>query len=657
MAGFVSPRAQVLSDFESTSDWTSYPDTGASVVLSTVPGVDSDALQLNYNLSGGNFVSITNNTVGGLNFTALGANALQFSYRASPLVNTLQIQLADSDGATTGSSDKLTYKQLVLGDNAWHSILVPLSGFSLYPDGNNSFDPASVSHLSFGLTKDDGSAGMGVVSFDDFKLYHLEGPSSLVNSYENFVPDCSSLNSCINERTPPLASGAFDVNRPDWGSSQIVTTQAHTGTHSREIHYTLPSGTAGFVGFSEGVGPSESMVGATAPRTAVLGTDEIVFYAKGLAGGEKLRLQVKSTDLLYPFPTKYLPVELTTSWQRIAVPFGDFKALDSRLDLDSISQIVFLFEPDPVTHLDPGVGRVYIDDVSLSRPSAPAPSFVKTLEDFSGSKIITRYGEYSPTGEATVALSFEKDPSVPGSSADNKVGRLNYSFAVGVSTPYAVVERALGVNFVADPALRFRFKGETSANDIEVKVTDADGTVYRKVLSDVTNTGGVWKSAEIPVDRFSFFTAGADSNLDWRRVSEIELVVARGVAAAGTVAFDLLESVPGVDFSKSGIGRVITRVSTPDNPFSPNGDGVKDLFHLNYNLAQVSRVRWRVFSLQGIPIKTVDDASRPAGDHVIEWDGTDAAGRLVANGLYFYVLDADGADGTDSFKQVVAVIR
>lgn len=49
-------------------------------------------------------------------------------------------------------------------------------------------------------------------------------------------------------------------------------------------------------------------------------------------------------------------------------------------------------------------------------------------------------------------------------------------------------------------------------------------------------------------------------------------------------------------------------------------------------------VSLRIFNIMGKEIKTLINNIQPAGTYTIEWDGTDATGRKVPGGIYFYQL-------------------
>jgi flagellar hook assembly protein FlgD len=58
-------------------------------------------------------------------------------------------------------------------------------------------------------------------------------------------------------------------------------------------------------------------------------------------------------------------------------------------------------------------------------------------------------------------------------------------------------------------------------------------------------------------------------------------------------------------------------------------------------------VRLRIFDVKGRIVRTLVDKSQGAGDHVSVWDGTDDQGRAVSSGVYSYLLEAPGFDGSE----------
>ena len=75
------------------------------------------------------------------------------------------------------------------------------------------------------------------------------------------------------------------------------------------------------------------------------------------------------------------------------------------------------------------------------------------------------------------------------------------------------------------------------------------------------------------------------------------------------------------------------------NPFNPSTT-------IPYRLPAPAHVRLEVFNLLGQRVATLVDEEQQAGLHTAAWNGTDAAGRPVAAGLYLYRLRGIGTSGT-----------
>ncbi|MER3522830.1 MAG: hypothetical protein C4326_01860 [Ignavibacteria bacterium] len=112
----------------------------------------------------------------------------------------------------------------------------------------------------------------------------------------------------------------------------------------------------------------------------------------------------------------------------------------------------------------------------------------------------------------------------------------------------------------------------------------------------------------------------------------------------------------------------VNMTMTPDGPTSAGGSGsVPDQYalHQNYpnpfnpsttitfSLPVQSRVTLKVYNMLGQEVASlVHNADHPAGIFDVVWNGTDAVGRAVASGLYFYKLHATAANGGNIFTAV-----
>lgn len=652
-------HATVLDVFDSTTPWTVSADEGSTLAVSTATGESGQALALQFKLGRGRWAGVSKDLHSPVNFTGLDINAVRFFYKAQSHRNTIEFKLTDSDFLDPGDSTKAVLKFPAVADGQWHEVLAPLQSFETWKDtglggdtDSATFDWTAVSHVSYGVSLDtvtlrsDGFLGSDTILFDDISFYHLDAPVSLVNNFENAVPGCSATNTCANDRPAPENSGAFPFDHPEWGSSVIVSSTASSGAHSREIRYTLNGG--GFYGFYE-----------VLEIVSVLPTDRVEFDARGVAGNEPLRVQVKSSNqTASPYATVNLPQPLTTGWQSFSIPFSSLAAvggLAQPLDLNAVSEIIFLFEHSGTNKS----GVVYVDNIRIVRPGAVSNgAVVSTWDDFSSDKGgYKQYVRDDPVENTNLKFSFDVDESINGQ--DNKVGRLDYDFlSTAGDVPYAVVERGVGINLLAEPAIRLRYKGVYAVGNIEIRLTDADGTMFKKTLYNGSDSKGQWKSVTVPIDQFSFSWQGSDNNLNLDLLSQIGVFLAPGETGAGTLMLDTLEIVKQDSLSKTDLGGLLSSVVTPDNPFSPNGDGLKDEFTVNFELEDAARVVFRVFSLQGVPVRSIDLGSQPAGANVITWDGRNEEGDLLANGIYFFVLEAKSDfSGDQTFRQVVGIAR
>ena len=63
---------------------------------------------------------------------------------------------------------------------------------------------------------------------------------------------------------------------------------------------------------------------------------------------------------------------------------------------------------------------------------------------------------------------------------------------------------------------------------------------------------------------------------------------------------------------------------------------------VRFSLARPTDVELYVLNVRGQRVRTLLDGQRPAGDHVVTWDGRGGEGRRLASGVYLLVLKVDG---------------
>ncbi|MBN1561893.1 T9SS type A sorting domain-containing protein [candidate division KSB1 bacterium] len=69
------------------------------------------------------------------------------------------------------------------------------------------------------------------------------------------------------------------------------------------------------------------------------------------------------------------------------------------------------------------------------------------------------------------------------------------------------------------------------------------------------------------------------------------------------------------------------------NPFNP-------VTSIEYTLPTCSQVMLTIYDIQGQLVKTLVNATQPAGVYSIQWDGTNAAGDPVPSGIFIYQMQA-----------------
>lgn len=80
---------------------------------------------------------------------------------------------------------------------------------------------------------------------------------------------------------------------------------------------------------------------------------------------------------------------------------------------------------------------------------------------------------------------------------------------------------------------------------------------------------------------------------------------------------------------------VIHPLIVQPNPFNPQATII-------FFTDQPQRVRGSVYDLRGRLVAELTDQQFPAGEHSVEWQGRDVAGRAVPSGEYFFRVDIGG---------------
>ncbi len=103
-----------------------------------------------------------------------------------------------------------------------------------------------------------------------------------------------------------------------------------------------------------------------------------------------------------------------------------------------------------------------------------------------------------------------------------------------------------------------------------------------------------------------------------------------GSWSAGTVTFHEASTAVA---ERAGLRPSVTRLlAAAPNPFNPSTT-------LALDLAQAVTVGWRIYDARGVRVRTLLCGPLPAGRHVLSWNGTDDAGRALASGVYYTLVE------------------
>ena len=175
---------------------------------------------------------------------------------------------------------------------------------------------------------------------------------------------------------------------------------------------------------------------------------------------------------------------------------------------------------------------------------------------------------------------------------------------------------------------------EIDRDDIVVEVGDRTIPASEYTLAAVTDSGG----ADSRWYRLSY-SALTDPEFD--RAVRISATDAAGQTASFVILIEGGESI------------LIRHVANHPNPFTTPG-GTRIIYSLNQSGADVTI---RIFTVGGRLIRVFEDASNDINYNEVFWDGTDAEGDVVANGLYLYTIDVDTDDGGSTSAGVGRMVK
>ncbi|HEX9653213.1 MAG TPA: T9SS type A sorting domain-containing protein [bacterium] len=90
------------------------------------------------------------------------------------------------------------------------------------------------------------------------------------------------------------------------------------------------------------------------------------------------------------------------------------------------------------------------------------------------------------------------------------------------------------------------------------------------------------------------------------------------------------------DDHNPGLPSTVRLLNNYPNPFNPSTN-------IAYVLPNSALVKLTIYNIMGQKIRTLVNENQSAGEHRLEWNGTDDNGRTVSSGVYLYRLETPGA--------------
>jgi len=254
---------------------------------------------------------------------------------------------------------------------------------------------------------------------------------------------------------------------------------------------------------------------------------------------------------------------------------------------------------------------------------------------------------------------------------------------LAMSKPDSMVFSCTAVDYDGDPLTYRWFVNERSFSGPTFVFRSFDHPrgslrIHVEISDGVKTTRSCeWVMLVTQVDLTSFtaaFEPFAGVRLSWRVASELNnagfdvlrstsehsgfsAVTRRLIAATGTGSYEFIDSTAvagmryfyqlqdlSLDGSRTLHGPVQVDLALPaqfavlqnyPNPFNPET-------RIRFQLPASGRTRVAVFNTLGQMVRSLADASLPAGYHEINWDGRDEQGRPVGSAVYYYRVESAG---------------
>ena len=210
---------------------------------------------------------------------------------------------------------------------------------------------------------------------------------------------------------------------------------------------------------------------------------------------------------------------------------------------------------------------------------------------------------------------------------------------------------SFGVHSFMDSTIRNTITRNSIARNGEMGIVNAKGandSLAAPVIAEVTSAGVAGTAcADCVVEIFSdslgegaifegYTTADASGNFAWSGTVTGPFVTATATDTAGnTSEFSEAFKVAEIDYVSSRLADGFSLDQNIPNPFGGSTE-------IQYRLKANSRVTLKIIDLTGREVALLVNGLQVSGDYSVTWNGQEAGGKQVPDGIYFYKLEADG---------------
>ncbi len=510
MAQMASAEDVLLDNTDTTQGWMVFNDAKATGSVSVGPGPNSTwkALVMNYNLTGGNWVSFVKKIPAGMQ----GMKTLVFYYRGQGKYN-LEIKVQDGEGATFGL-------KIIGGSEVpkWKKLVIPIGELKYLWGGTaQTLNPANIRQFEIAVSTDGGGGpGKMMVSHISYSMETMKA---------ELPAGTAPAQAKVPETTTPgmsyRALGNVDIGaKTSWSTyadkGAVINIDIASGPAAGEkaLQAKYHWGQRAIPGVQEQTGIWVAFVKDIGMDLSDMRNMSFVFRGTGSAAN----LEVKLADQYGARYGRVFPNGSTSEkWTTISIPRSDFNYMwggdgSGKFDWNHVKALEISLSRTGDAR-DSGtfeIAEIHFESaVSVSRPIAGQKEALTTV---SGQikVIIDDFTDLNPTNRYFVV---EGDDSTLQLDSSRITFQSEYSmrmrYTLKSSRPigsWVEAQRRFSpaLDWTGVENVRIWVKGDGSRNIFRISITDGEGRVWVNDNNEVLASTD-WFLVDMPVETFMLY--------------------------------------------------------------------------------------------------------------------------------------------------------